>query len=149
MQNEAVLAQYRSSQIQTASVDRLVLMLYEGALKAARDCQTAMSAGDLALTSQSGRQVQDILVGLVDILNRDHQDAGTLRDLYLYCWRQAVSCQRLKDPKELDGAIVVLQNLADGLRQFLSIAANPPSPTADTAGSVASTPGSSSINLAG
>jgi flagellar protein FliS len=140
MENEAVFTQYRHHQILTASPDRLVLMLYEGALKATRDCQTALLAKDLTAATTAGRKLQEIMIGLTDILNPDMPESQTLRDLYLYAWRQAVAAQVQADPTALDGVVVVLQNLSAGLKTYLrhesSTSKTPAEPQPVGAGSI-------------
>jgi len=147
MEDEVALFQYRTNQIQTASTDRLVLLLYEGGLKAAQDCQQAIQTNDWTTMGEHGRHLQEIMIGLTDILQVATDEAQTLRDLYLYCWKQAVSAQVRRESTELDGCIAVLQNLIDGLRRFLSTEppnASVPEPAPETRG--ASQP---SVNLAG
>lgn len=145
-ENESALTQYRTSQIQTASVDRLVLLLYEGALKASQDCRKAIAGKNLEDMGTYGRQLQDIMIGLTDMLNLEIPEARTLRDLYLYCWKQAVSAQTQHALTPLNEIEPVLQNLIDGLRSFLkqqTISSAPP-----TLPSVES-PGATSIHLVG
>jgi len=144
MENEDALAQYRTNQILTASADRLILLLYEGALKAAKDCQIAIQSNNWAHMTATGRQLQDILIGLADALNLEASEATTLRDLYLYCWGRAVAAQIEKNPDTLDSVVSVLGNLSDGLRKFLSAT---PTPEHEEKPNVA--PTTDSINLAG
>ena len=145
MENDAIATQYRTNQIQTASPDRLVLMLYEGALKAAKDCRDAIESHDWTTMTRTGRQVQDIMIGLVDTLNGS-EGTATLRDLYLYCWKNTVSAQTQRDSRLIEGVVTVLQNLADGLQKFLSTAqvARPLNSSVNAEMTV-----SGSVNLAG
>ena len=145
MESQAALLQYRTNQIQTASADRLVLLLYEAALKAAQECQAAILADNVEELTKQGRLVQDIMIGLTDTLNLEHEGASTMRDLYLYCWRQAFSGQVERQADHLDGVVSTLQNLTAGLRTFLSSAS---SKRSDAVQANPSTP-SPSINLAG
>lgn len=135
--SESALSAYRENQVNTASPDRLVLLLFEAALKAARMARTQLGDGNRADATREGRLVQDIMVGLVDTLNGDHPAAGTMRDLYLYCWRETIAAQAEADPTKLDGVIGVLENLAGGLRRFIADQAS------------AAPVGAASVNLAG
>ena len=145
-ENESALTQYRTSQIQTASVDRLVLLLYEGALKASQDCRKAIGENNLEDMGTYGRQLQDIMIGLTDMLNLELAEARTLRDLYLFCWKQAVSAQTQHAPTPLNEIEPVLQNLMDGLRSFLkqqtTLGTPPALPRVES-------PGATSIHLVG
>lgn len=134
---ESALLAYRENQVRTASPDRLVLLLFEAALKAAKAARGHLTEENRGDAAREARLVQDIMVGLVDTLNSEHPEAGTMRDLYLYCWRETVAAQTQTAPNKLDSVIRVLDNLAVGLRRFIE------------QGQAASVVGTGSVNLAG
>ncbi len=111
--------QYKIDAINTLSEERLGLMLFEAALRNAKLCQEAIASQDWTQTVKHGRLVQDIMVNLADAINRDHPNADVMRQLYLYCWRQAINAQMAHRVSDLDPVITVISNLIQGIRGFL------------------------------
>lgn len=117
---------YKTDVINTATPDQLVLMLFEAALRAAQECQDAIGREDWIQTVEHGRQVQDIMAYLADTVNLEHPHGEQVKQLYLYCWRNAVAAQIQHDRKVLEPVKTVLNNLISGLRSFLSHSQTPP-----------------------
>ncbi len=116
--DEAII-QYQVDTIHTLSEDELGLMLFEAALRHARYCQRAIDEGSWDLTVVHGGFVQNVMAGLVDTMNRDHPQAEPMRQLYLYCWRQAIRAQMEHHREDLDAVVQVLENLIAGIKGHL------------------------------
>lgn len=125
MDPEEKFNQYRIDQINTASAEELTLMLYRAVLAnlgAVRE-QLRKDPSAAAKVSQLGR---DILAALADGVNLEHPHGQTLRDLYLYCWRQLISASLGGEEADLESVQTVIGNLAAGLQAYQLKSASEP-----------------------
>lgn len=118
--------QYKTDTLQTATTDQLVLMLFEAALRAARDCQTAVREGQWTDIARHGRMVQEVCGYLAETVDMAHPHAVRMKDLYLFCWRTVIAAQIERRPELLDPVITVLTDLAVGLRRYVRGNSEPP-----------------------
>jgi len=82
---------YRESQVQTLSQEKLVLMLYEGAIKFCQQALKALEQRDYEQMSYYVGRVQDILSELMVTLNYEAGDiAHNLYQLYDFMYRWLV-----------------------------------------------------------
>jgi flagellar protein FliS len=84
--------QYQRAQIETASPTRLVILLYEGAIRFCQLALDAMSKGDLAVQHSSLLRAQRIVAELLSSLNREKGGdvAENLARLYTHMLEQLV-----------------------------------------------------------
>lgn len=128
--DDQAMNQYKIDAINTLSDDQLGLMLFEAALRHARQCQEAIREQNWTLTVQHGRFVQDVMANLADAINKDNPASDVMRQLYLYCWRQSIRAQMEHHVEDLDPVINVLANFIQGLKGHVAQqAAMAPVPT--------------------
>lgn len=119
MASEQPFDQYKIDAIKTASPDRLVLMLWEAARRSGQQCQAALVEERWADAVTHGRKLQEVMADLADNINAAHPHAATMKDLYLFCWRTAISAQLERRPELLDDVETVLNRLIAGLTSYL------------------------------
>lgn len=91
--------QYRQQQINTSSPDKLLLMLYDGAI---RFCNMAMIAAENKQMEEAHNnlvKVQNIIQEFMATLNMDYDIAHSLYNLYEYLYRRLVEANMKKDPE--------------------------------------------------
>ena len=84
--------QYQRSQVETASPTRLVIMLYEGAIRFCQLALDAMAAKDLPVQHENLLKAQRIIAELLGSLNREKgsEVADNLARLYTHMLEQLV-----------------------------------------------------------
>ncbi|MBE3573078.1 MAG: flagellar export chaperone FliS [Moorella humiferrea] len=105
---------YRQNQVQTLSQEKLVLMLYDGALRFCRQGLAAMEKRDYAGANGSLCRAQDILSELMVNLNRDVGEiADNLYKLYDFMYRHLVQANVKKSAVMVQEVMDLLQQLRD------------------------------------
>jgi flagellar protein FliS len=105
---------YTESSVMTATPERLVVMLYDGAIRFLYQAATALRAGRRDVTREKLRRSQAILDELTRSLDfRQGEVAVNLRNIYSYCSRHMIDSTLHADP---DGYEQVAELLA-GLRE--------------------------------
>lgn len=105
---------YRRTQIETASPGRLLLMLYEGALKNLRLAQASIGAKKINQAHNHLIKAQEIVTELNLDLNMDAGDiAKNLRNLYVYIHQRLVEANIKKDAEIIQEAIDLLSELKE------------------------------------
>lgn len=105
--------QYQRTQAETASKGRLVIMLYQGALRFINKAILENDEGNLEETHASAIRAQDIITELMTTLNMDAGPvAMNLRKLYQYMLDRLVQANVKKDS-------AIFQEVADLLRELL------------------------------
>ncbi len=107
------IAAYRENQVVTQSPGRLIVMLYEGAIRFCRRAIGQIEAGDPAGKHDSIRRAQDILDELNASLNTDAggEIATNLRGLYQFMHRHLDQADLKQDPKPIEEVIRLLEDL--------------------------------------
>lgn len=119
MEPESGIDQYKLDTIQTASPDRLVLMLYQAARVSGIKCRGALAEERWNDATLHGRKLQEILADLADNVNLEHPEGAKMRSLYLFCWRAAIDAQVNRESQALDPALEVLDDLIAGLAEYV------------------------------
>ncbi len=90
---------YQVNQVQTASREKLVVMLYDGIIRFLGQAEAAWAASDVVGTHNSLIRAQDIIVELMSTLNREAggQIAENLYLLYDYMKFRLVEANIKKD----------------------------------------------------
>jgi flagellar protein FliS len=116
---EQLLAAYQQDQVNLASPEALTLMLYRAALKGVGQTREVLGGSAFEVFSAS-QLARDILLELADNVNMDHPQAGSMRDLYLFCWRTVIGAPSHAEPEaQLASVETVLKNLIDGLETYI------------------------------
>lgn len=105
---------YQQNQVQTLSQEKLVLMLYEGAIKFTVQGKEACEKKDIEKTNYYLGRTQAILAELMANLNRDvGQVAENLFALYEYMYRRLVEANVKKDIVPMEEVAGMLRELRD------------------------------------
>ncbi|MDA8333837.1 MAG: flagellar export chaperone FliS [Peptococcaceae bacterium] len=109
-------AVYRKNQVTTASPERIVLLLYDGALRSLRRGGGAMRRGDIQETGNNLCHAQEIIAALLGALDREAGGslAENMAALYNYILRLVARANVEKDPSPLEEAIVLLGEIREG-----------------------------------
>ena len=107
---------YKTQSIQTASREKLLLMMYEGAIKFTKLAIKAAEEKKIAERCVNIGRAFDIVLELNNTL--DHKVGGeisaTLEQLYMFVTDQYMKSNLNGDPQPLKDALKVLENLYEG-----------------------------------
>ena len=109
---------YTASAVMTASPERLVVMLFEGALSFLARGAAAARAGNTLKAGESIRRTVAILDELNLSLDMSHGEIPErLRSIYLFCKRQLLEAQAEGDAEKMDTVSKLLSELHDAFAQ--------------------------------
>lgn len=107
-------SQYQEMQVQT-SPERLVIMLYDGAIFALERARGAMKQGDMKLQAASMGKAQDIICHLSDTLNMSAGPiAYDLEKIYRGCLTGLLKAHAYDDIAGVEEVAKVLSDLREG-----------------------------------
>ncbi|QPJ65502.1 MAG: flagellar export chaperone FliS [Candidatus Nitrohelix vancouverensis] len=114
--------QYRKNEISTSNQGKLIIMMYEGAIKFSSMALNSMNSNDIAKKSLYIRKTHDIINELSLALDRDKGGdvANKLESLYQFIIRQLTLANIKSDKKALESVIRVLTPLLEAWQQLLS-----------------------------
>lgn len=105
-------SQYRQAQVQTATPEQLVLMLYDGAIKFCLQASDCLARGELAGVNQALLRVQDIIDELhLGVNDEAGEIAAQLNSIYDYLRRRAVEANMQKNQGVIDELLSHLREL--------------------------------------
>jgi len=109
---------YKEHRVMTASPGRLVVMLYDGAVRFCKQAVTQLEQGRIAEKGQSIARAIDIIQELDVSLNLEQggQVARDLRRLYEFMLKRLVQANLRQDPEMIREVIRLLEELAEGWR---------------------------------
>ncbi len=101
---------YLETQVMTASRERLLLILYDGALRFCEQARLALEAKDIEKSHQSLIQAQRIVIELWGSVSpqADPELARNLGGLYGFLYLRLVHANVQKDPVALEEAVRIL-----------------------------------------
>lgn len=104
----------------TAPPERLVLMLYDGALRFLARAAVAMRQDGPVAAAKPIQRTQAILEELVSTL--DHEQGGEMADrlqaIYIFCLRTLPEAQLQRDAEKIDQVARLLRELRDAWAQI-------------------------------
>ena len=114
--------QYNEVQIKTANKGKLIVLLYQGALRYMRKALVQMEEKDMEGKGNSLIRAQDIVLELMYALDQKMLDDGNelaqnLQRLYLYCYRRLVRANTQLDRGAIEEVIELLGNLLEAWEQ--------------------------------
>jgi len=110
--------QYRTTQVQTANPARLVVMLYDGAIRWVGQGIAAIEKGDIEGAHRSLLRAQDIIAELSRALDpRAGELAANLEQLYDYMYRRLVEGNMRKEVAPLQEVMGLLGELREAWEQ--------------------------------
>jgi flagellar secretion chaperone FliS len=112
-------AAYQQQAILTATPGRLVVMLYDGALRFLFQSATAMRQGLLALADEKLRRAEAIVDELLVTLDMSQGDiAERLQAIYVFCKTRLIEARLERDPGRVDQIGRLLAGLRDAWSQI-------------------------------
>lgn len=93
---------YRRTNVETATSEGLLVMLYDGLLRFMRVAQNAIEVGDIAIAHKYLIKSQDIVVELRNTLDMDFDISHALESLYDYFWRKLVEANVNKQAEPIE-----------------------------------------------
>jgi flagellar protein FliS len=107
------IAAYQQTAIGTQSKGRLIVMLYDGAIKFMRLAIKELEAGDYAAKGQYLNRAQDIINELNAVLDMETggEVAENLRKLYLFMNRRLSEANIKRDPQMVQEVITLMEEL--------------------------------------
>jgi len=109
------VSQYKRQEIQTATPGKLIVMLYDGALKNISAAKDAYHAEDFKRKSDAITRVQDIVMELMNALNLEQggEIARNLQSLYVYVLQRLLDADTNKNLLALEESRKILSELRD------------------------------------
>ena len=111
----AYMNQYQSTQVQTASPEQILIMLYDGAIRFSRQATEFMLAGQMTAKAEKISRVIAIVSELANTL--DHEIGGEIAEeldaLYNFMIRELTQANLQNDADKL----TVVENLLSDLRE--------------------------------
>ncbi|MCF7802886.1 MAG: flagellar export chaperone FliS [Candidatus Marinimicrobia bacterium] len=106
---------YKRQEIQTASPGKIIVLLYDGAIKNLNAAEAAYEAKDYERKSSAITKTQDIIVELMNALNFEQggEIAERLQSLYTYVMRRLLDADIKKDLKAIDETRNILSELRE------------------------------------
>ncbi|MFZ4404485.1 MAG: flagellar export chaperone FliS [Pseudobdellovibrionaceae bacterium] len=118
---KTVYQKYKQSSIQSASKEKILLMLYEGAIKFTKLAIKACEEKKIADRGMNIGKAYDIVMELNNTL--DHKIGGeissNLEQLYLFMMSQYTKTNSTGDVSHIQANLKILENLYDGWVQAI------------------------------
>lgn len=117
------LEQYKVAQIETATPERLIVMLYEGAIKFLQLAVQALEHRHWETSNRNILRAEAILLELMNVLdmNLGGELAQNLYNLYDYMYRTLVRANLEHQPEAVREVIGLLENLCSAWEQAANI----------------------------
>ncbi|MBT3366208.1 MAG: flagellar export chaperone FliS [Nitrospina sp.] len=118
--------QYRKNEISTSSQGRLILMMYEGAIKFSTMAIQSIESGDIAGQGKYINKTHDIIneLSLALDLKKGGEVALRLESLYQYMLSQLTLANIKSDRKSLEDVVKILSPLAEAWEQLYHASTN-------------------------
>ena len=110
------LGAYKKTNIQTASKEQILLMLYQAAIKNCKKAMEAIEKNDLAAKGESIGKLQDIIIELNNSLDFEvgGEVAKELASLYDYILYASTQANIHVEKSHLESCLQVIRTLYDG-----------------------------------
>lgn len=110
------LEAYQQAAVTTQSKGRLIVMLYDGAIKFLKLAIKELEAGNYAAKGQYINRAQDIVNELNAVLDMEAggEIASNLRSLYMFINRRLSQANAKRDPQMVQEVITLLNELNQG-----------------------------------
>ena len=112
---------YKNQSIQTASPEKLLLLMYEGAIKFIKKAIVAAEEKKIADRGMNIGRAYDIILELNNTL--DHKIGGeiakNLEQLYMFITEQLTKANITGDPEHLRSSLKILETLYEGWQKAI------------------------------
>lgn len=125
---------YHKTSIETASKEKILLMLYEGCIRNLKKCKVAMENKNMAEKGTALGKAQDIINELSNTLNFEVGGdlAKQLEGLYLHLFDQTTQANIANDPQKIQHCINIMETLYSGWKE--AVEKIKPAPTVGLSG---------------
>ncbi len=113
MINSNAYEQYRYNSIMSASPERLMIMLFEGAVKFVKLARKNIAEDDIASANYNISRAQDIIAELECSLDMSYDVSENLMEIYGFLYGQLVDANIKKDVDTLDIVESMLSELKE------------------------------------
>jgi flagellar secretion chaperone FliS len=112
---------YHKTAVETASKEKILLMLYESCIRHLKKCQAAMEAKNYAEKGIALGKAQDIVNELSNTLNFEvgGELAKQLEALYLHIFQETTKANMDNDPKKIAHCIKIMETLYSGWKEAI------------------------------
>jgi flagellar protein FliS len=113
---------YKQMAVTTQNQGRLVVMLYDGAIRFLRQARIAIQNRDYPKRNTNVQRAQEIIFELNASLNMElgGEISKHLRSLYTFIWARLNQVNMKNDTVLLDRLTAILENLAGAWRQIVA-----------------------------
>lgn len=111
--NTRAYDQYKKTSVETMPPGKLLLMLYNGAIKDIDSAKKAITEKNVDRAHQEIMKTEDILVELMSTLNMDYDISHQLFSLYEYMYNQLIQANLKKDVALLNEVQQFMTELRD------------------------------------
>src|SRR3954469_19504824 len=109
---------YTESSVMTAPPERLVVMLYDGAIRFLNQAAVATRTGNIPVSGERMRRAEAIIDELNVSLDMDQGEVSQqLRSIYLFCKRHLAAARLGRDADAIDAVIRLLADLRESWQQ--------------------------------
>jgi flagellar protein FliS len=110
---------YQKTAVETASKEKILLMLYESCIRNLKKCQSAMETKNYAEKGMALGKAQDIINELSNSLNYEvgGQIAEQLGGLYLHLFQETTKANIENDPQKIAHCIKIMETLYAGWKE--------------------------------
>jgi flagellar secretion chaperone FliS len=112
---------YHKTSIETASRERILLMLYEACIRNLKKCKVAIENKQISEKGMLIGKAQDIINELSNSLNFEvgGDISRQLEALYLHLFEQTTQANIQNDPNKIDHCIKILETLYSGWKEVI------------------------------
>lgn len=112
---------YHKTSVETASKEKILLMLYEGCIRNLKKCKIAMEQKNYAEKGMYLGKAQDIINELSNSLNFEvgGELSKQLEGLYVYIFGQTTKANIENDPQKIEHCIKLLETLYSGWKEAI------------------------------
>lgn len=112
---------YLKNEIEGATKGKLVLLLYDGAIKFVNHAIKSAEDGEIVATHENIIKAENILYELLSTLNMDAGEvAENLFKLYDFVIWQLVEANKTKDPEKLKPVLGILKTLREAWKEVVT-----------------------------
>ncbi|MFB6356600.1 MAG: flagellar export chaperone FliS [bacterium] len=113
---------YKSTQVETAAPEQILLMLYEGAIKYMKQAKEALEDNNHQLSHEKLLKAQDIVTELMASLDMEigGEIAQDLHLIYDYVLNNLVEANVEKSPRKVQQVIPIMENLYDSWDEIIN-----------------------------
>ena len=117
-------AEYRNSQVMTASPAELTLMLYDGAIKFVNIAHDAIEKGEIEKANTNIQKASNVIEELQSTLNHKYAVAEDFDNVYKYITDRLLWANMRKDNEILEQAKDAINQMRDTWKEVMRVTNN-------------------------